>query len=484
MRSHLLTLLSLGAALTGCAPALQGGPARDVSMALPDTYEVEALDGQLATTHRNQVFSDPNLVALIDAALVDNQELTIVTQEIRIANAELKGSRAEWLPQVGLAAGADMEKVGRYTSQGAADEMSEIEPGKGTPENLSDFGVRLTASWEIDIWKKMRNATKAARMRYLSSIEGRNFLVTGLVAEIAHDYYELIALDNELLVVEENLELLRESRKLVQLQKDAAKVTELAVQRFDAEVYKNEARRFDLLQRIVVTENHLNLLCGRYPQHVERSSDTFFTLTPPKVGAGDPGSLLEQRPDVRGAELDLEAAKLDVKVARARFYPTLSLDADLGYQAYSILKFGATPESLLYNVAAGLLAPLFGRAEINAGYQSANARQMSAVVGYERTVLQAYTEVRNQLSQIHNQDQAFDFKQQRVARMEQAIDTSNNLFRSARADYLEVLTTRRDALESKLELIETRQRQLAARVDLYRALGGGWQEPETSEESP
>lgn len=478
-RSHLSsTLLVLSTLMGGCIPKVT---VRDAAVPLPEAYETTpAEEAELPDAHWDAFFDDPQLSALIAQALQNNQELGILGAEIDVTYAEVVARRGEFLPRADVGLEAGVEKVGRYTSQGAADEAVEITPGKHVPEHLPDFRVGFIASWEVDIWRRLHNSTQAARRRYLASIEGRRFEQTRVVAEVARGWYELMALDNQLEVVDGNIDLLEQGLNAARLQKQAARVTELGVQRFEAELLKNRSRRYELKQAIVETENHLNLVCGRLPQPIDRPSATFADLEPRVLSSGVPTALLENRPDVRAASAELEAAKLDVKAARALFYPSLSIDANLGLESFSLKHIALMPESLLYNAAANVLSPLLNRKAIKARYYTANADQMKAVYGYERAVLTAYVEVANQLSRIENLEQSFDRRQQQVEILDQAIETSNLLFRSARADYLEVLTTRREALESRLELIETKQRQLAAVVDLYQALGGGWQQPPTA----
>lgn len=476
-----VTWALLCAALSACAPTLQQVKPRSVQTQLPSSWGDTSDSTNAVDTSWSDFFADEDLAALIREALENNRELGILQQEVFISNAEILARRGEYLPSVGVGGYAGMEKVGLYTSQGASDASTEIEPGREVPEALGDLQLGFRASWEIDIWKRMRNATKAARLRYLASIDGRNFVVTQLVAEIASSWYELMALDAQLEVVDVNIGLMQEAFEGVKVQKEAARTTELGVQRIEAELLKNQARRFEIRQRIVETENRINFLCGRFPQPVARPKGTFATLSTGPVAPGMPTQLLENRPDVHAAELELEAAKLDVKSARALFYPSLAFDAELGLQAFSLQKLAKTPESLLWSAGAGLLAPLINRAEIRATYASANARQMAAVLAYEQTVLNAYREVANQLAMIENLGSAYELKQRQVDRLDEAIETSGNLFRSARADYLEVLTTRRDALESQMELIETKQMQLAAKVNAYQALGGAWRQPGANE---
>ncbi len=190
---------------------------------------------------------------------------------------------------------------------------------------------------------------------------------------------------------------------------------------------------------------------------------------------GIPPQLLSNRPDIRQAEQNLAAAKLDVLAARANFYPSLNISAAAGLQAFRPGLLLSTPQSMLYSLAGDLTGPIINKNAIKATYYSANARQTQAVYQYERTVLNAYIEVANQLSNISNLANSYEAKQKEVQALNQSISISNSLFRSARADYTEVLFTQRDALESKFDLIETKMRQLNATVNVYQALGGGWQ---------
>jgi NodT family efflux transporter outer membrane factor (OMF) lipoprotein len=471
MTRPLFASLALLGMLGGCAPKLAQGPARPVDLALRELADDTGPSS--AAQPYQDLLDDPNLVALVDEALAHNQELALLEQEIRISGAELKARRGEVLPRIGLQVGAGVDKVGRFTSQGASDADDEIEPGKLVPEVLGDFEVGFVASWEVDVWKRLRNASRAARYRYLASIEGRNFAVTRLVSEVADAYYELEALDNQIEVIEANIELQQNSLEVLELQKQAGRVNQLAVQRFEADLLRNQSHRFDVLQEITATENRLHLLLGQLPEPIERASDTFVDTDPVVLSVGTAAELLENRPDVRAAEARLEAAKLDVKSARAAFYPALGLDAELGVDSFDLRRL-VDPESIAWGVVGRVLTPLVNRRALRSEYDASNARQIAAVVDYERTVLTAWLEVSTQLSMVRNTTSSIALRRDQVAQLEAAIETSNDLFRSARADYLEVLTTRREALESKLELIETRRDQMRAVVDTYQALGGGW----------
>ncbi|RZK91569.1 MAG: TolC family protein [Pedobacter sp.] len=447
---------------------------RDEQKNLPMGFNNSSDSTNTGKIQWKQFFTDPNLVSLIDTALKNNQELNITLQEIEIAKNEIKARKGELLPTVGYRVGAGLEKVGRYTSSGAGDASTDITPGKEVPDVLPDYAFGLQANWEADIWHKLRNSKKAAVNRYLSTVEGKNFVITNLVAEVANGYYELLAYDNQLAIVKQNIALQTNALELMKIQKQATRVTELAVRKFEAEVLNSKSLEFDIEQNITESENKINFLMGRYPQPIVRDKTSFTDLVPPTVQAGLPSQLLANRPDIKQAEFDLAAAKLDVKVAKAQFYPSLGISATIGYQAFNPSYLLRTPESLAYSLAGDLAGPLINRNAIKAEYLTANAKQLQAVFNYEKTVLNGYIEVANQLSNITNLQKSYDLKSKQVLALTQSIDISNDLFKSARADYFEVLMTQRDALQSKLELIETKKQQLNAVVNIYHALGGGW----------
>jgi NodT family efflux transporter outer membrane factor (OMF) lipoprotein len=460
--------------LVGLAACKTQQVARTESKVVPQTFDGSASDSTtIAKLNWREYFADQNLIALIDTALSRNQELNITMQEIQITQNEVRARKGEYLPVVGLRAAAGLEKEGLYTRHGAVDDQLEIKNGKAFPEPLPDFLVGAFASWELDVWKKLRNAKKSAALHYLASVEGRNFMVTNLIAEIANSYYELEAFDNLLDIVQQNIHLQTDALSIVKQQKDAAKLTQLAVNRFEAQLLNTKNLQYEIKQRIVETENRIHFLTGVFPKPIRRSSSEFNSIVLDSISIGIPSQLMANRPDIRQAELQLAAAKLDVKVARANFYPSFSISGGAGFNAFKPA-YLTSPESMLYNFAGDLVAPLVNRNGIKAAYNSASARQIQEVYHYEQTILNAYVEVVNQLSKVQNFSQSFQTKSQEVDILMQSIVISNNLFRSARADYLEVLLTQKEALESKMELIEIKTKQLNAKVSIYQALGGGW----------
>jgi len=449
---------------------------RDEKKNLPDNFKNVVSNDSInsAQIKWKEFFNDSNLTSLIDTALLNNQELNILLQQVAISKNEIQARKGEYLPFVGVQAAADVEKVVRFTSQGANDANTEIIPGQEFPEPLHNYKIGTFASWELDIWKKLRNARKASVLEYLASVEGKNFMVTNLIAEIADSYFELQALDNKLVIIKQNLELQNSGLNTIKLQMQAAKANELGVQRLQAEVYKNTSELYNLQQEIVETENKLNFLIGRSPQPINRSSDQFIAQKIETMNAGIPSQLLNNRPDIKRAEFELQAAKINTQVARANFYPSFTLRAGIGFESFNTKYLTTNPESLIYNLAGDIVAPLINRNAIKAVYSSASNKQLQAVFEYEKTILNAHIEVLNGLSKIENLKKSYEQKENQVIALTNAIQITNKLFNSARADYMEVLLTQRDALESKLELVETKKEQLIAKVKLYKSLGGGW----------
>ena len=471
-RYRIIFILGICVAYASCkAPAIVQ---HDSKKAVPDSWNSSHDTTNTSYIKWDDFFTDTCLLSFIDEGLRNNQDLLITLQEIEVARNEVGFRQGQLLPKVFAGAGVGVEKVGLYTSQGAGDAHTEITPGKTVPEWLPDYRANVYANWEVDIWKKLRNSKKSAINRYLGTIEGKNFVVTNLVAEIANTYYELAALDNQLDIVRQSIDLQKNALEVIRIQKQAARVNELAVKKFEAEVLNSQNLQYEILQQIKEGENRMNFLLGRYPQPINRNKSGFVTNIPRKVDAGIPSQLLVNRPDIKQAELELSASKLDVKVARAEFYPSFNISAGIGLQAFSPSFFVKFPESLIFSALGDLAGPLINKKQIQAEFNKANARQIQAMYNYERTILNAFVEVSNEMSNISNLDSMYDLKTKEVDTLIKSIDISNDLFKSGRADYLEVLLTQRDALESRLELIETRKKQLNAVTNVYRSLGGGW----------
>jgi multidrug efflux system outer membrane protein len=471
VRSLTATSFALLVAMaTGCArvPTPPAGIPRAPNRVVPDSFTGLTDTRNSGLIPWREFFEDAPLVALVDAALQQNQELNLAIQETVVANAEIMARRGEYLPKVGFGVEIGDERVGKFTSQGQSDELT------GIGANLQKYQPGLYASWEIDVWGRMRSLAKAASHRYLASIEGRNFMVTRLVSEIASNYYELLSLDQQLQIITDNIALQERAVELARAQFLAGRATSVAPARFEANLRAMQSSQYKIQQKIIETENQLNFLAGRFPTPVERSRAKFLDRQPAAMAVGVPAELLANRPDVRQAELELAAAGLDVFAAKKAFYPSIGIEAVVGFQSFDAAKLLNTPDSLLLGLVGRAFTPLLNRKGITADYYSANSREMQAVLRYERAVLTAFVEVSNRVSLTRTLSQGYGLKQQQVDRLAQSVDISTELFNLNRAEYLEVLTARRELLEAQLELAEMKQRQMVATVTLYQALGGGW----------
>lgn len=470
---NIVLSLIVGLILCGCSVPKIGF--KETENKLPENFSATFTDSlNIAKINWRDYFADDNLNALIDSALLHNQELNIVLQEIEISKSEVLEKKGEYLPFVDLGLGGATEKTPRFTRNGSVEHNLEIEDGKAFPEPLNDFSIGANMSWEIDIWRKLRNAKDAAQMHYLAQSEGKNFLVSQLIAEITESYYELEAMDNLLKIINRNVIIQTEAYEKVKSLKEYAKTNQLVVNRFQAQLLNTQNQQYSIQQKITELENKLAFLTGTYSINVKRNSADFMKLSLDSLQAGIPAQLLTNRPDIRKAELEMAVAKLNVKVARANFFPTLDLTIGVGFQAFNP-KFLFNPESLLLNAAGDLMAPLINRAAIKAHYNQTSAAQLQSVYAYEQTLLQAYTDVINQLAKLDNYSSSLITKANEVNVLEESVSIANDLFRYAKADYVEVLLTQEEVLDAEMELVEIKLKQVNSKVQLYRALGGGWQ---------
>lgn len=448
---------------------------KEVNESLPERFTDRSVleDSSAAEVDWRAYFDDPKLITLIDTALNNNQELNIVLQELMVSQNEVLEKSGEYLPFVSVGAGLGADKPGRYTRDGAVEHNLKIRDGQEFPEPLGDFQFGAVATWELDIWHKLRNAKDAAQLRFLAANEGRKFLVSSLIAEISHSYYELMALDNLLEIINENAKIQEEALRQVKIQKQYAKANQLVVNRFEALLLNTQNLQYNIRQKIVEIENRVYVLVGRYPFTIERNTAGFMNLQIDSIQTGIPANLLQNRPDIQQAEYSLEASNLDVDVARADFFPSLDISAGIGFQAFNP-SFLLNPESILLNLLGDLTSPLINKKAIRARYNMASAMQIQAVYQYEQTVLNAYTNVLNQLAKLDNYANSFGTKQREVNLLSESVKIANSLFKYAKADYVEVLLTQEEVLDAKMELVEAKLQQLQAKVDIYRSLGGGW----------
>lgn len=441
---------------------------------LPETYLQSRDTLNNANIKWDLFYKDEYLKQLIETSLANNYDLQVAVQKIEIARANVSLSKGTQLPSLNAALGASQQKFGQFTMDGAGNASTNIKPGQVVPEHLPDFIAGFNTSWEVDIWGKLRSNKKAAVARFSSTIEGKNAIQTALIAEVASTYFELLALDNELDIIKETIVLQQAALDIIKVKKEAGVFNELPVKQFEGQVSNSKAFEFEILQKITVTENKLHFLCGQFPTIIVRDKSRFNFLDLNPISLGIPSQLLINRPDVRQAELNILASKYDVKAAKAAFYPSFTITGNIGYQAFNSALLFQSPQSFAYTIFGGLTAPLLNRIAIKATFKTATANQTEAIINYQKIILNSYIEVANELSNIKNLEQLYNLKNKEVLSYAQSTEIANDLFKSGRATYLEVLLVQKTALESKIELLDTKKLQHQATINLYKALGGGW----------
>lgn len=446
-------------------------------------------DANSARVRVEEFFQDPTLSILINQALAGNYELKILAEEIQVASNDFWGRTGAYLPFVRSANTFGMDKLSLFTPLGVAEDRLDPIPGKPFPEWPANFLMAANITWQVDYLRQLRNARDATRLRFFATSEGRNYIVTRLVADVASNYYKLKALDARLEKLNGMIKLQEASLQFALAAKEAARATELAVQRFEASVRRFQSEKLLVTQEIIQTENDINFLLGRYPQPVERGSgdfDDFVELNLRSLHAGLPSQILQNRPDVRQVERELSAAGLDIRVARVNFFPKLALAgpmgpegpfSPIGWQAFDWSNLFRTPDAMVASIAGDLVTPVINKRAIQAEYQNANARQLQALYHYQEIILQAFNEVYNRLSRVERFGKSVEIKQRQVTALEKSVQAAMDLFQNPRAgaeiDYLDVLTAQTDLLEAQLNLIDTKLEQLVAVVNAYQALGGG-----------
>jgi len=447
-------------------------PKKDIPASFQD--QKNTATSSIGNINWRDYFADPHLLKLLDTAIKNNMDLQIALQRIEVSRSSVKLANGALLPQVSLNVGGGVRKFGLYTMDGAGNATTDITPGETVPVNLPDMFLGIQSSWEIDVWGKLKNQRKSALSTYLSSVEGTNFVISTLVADVAINYNELLALDNELEIVRQTIQKQQEALEIIKFQKEAGRANELAVQQFKAELLNTQILEKNVQQQIIESENKINFLLGQYPQAIERTRDAIFKELPQQISTGFPSQLLANRPDIREAEHQIEASQFDLKAAKAAFYPNFNITASFGFQAFNPEFLFSSPASIAYSVMGTLVAPIINMNALKAHFNTAKATQLTAMYNYQKTVLNAYVEVANQLTSIQSLHQINALKRQQNEVLQQSVATANELYKYARASYLEVLIAQQSALQSNIELINVTKQQRLATIKIYKALGGGW----------
>lgn len=463
-------LFFVAAAIYGCAPKklVTGDAVKD----LPATFtgNKDSIDASMISN--TYFFQDDSLASLINTAVTNNYDLQNAFQNIEIAKASLRNAKGLMLPTVNALVAPNIRRFGLYTMDGAGNATTDIQPGKPVPIHLPDYFAGFQSSWEPDIYGKLKNQKQSAMSRLLSTVEGKNWLQTNIINTLALTYYEILALDEQLQIIQQNIQLQEEMLLMIETQKEAARTTSLAVDQFKAQILNAKALVKEMEQAMLDHENMMNLLLSRYPTKIPRNKK-WINEQPTVLIAGVPSQLLQNRTDVRMAHYELQASRFDVEVARKSFYPTLTINASIGLQAFSPATF-INPQSFAYGLFGGLLLPVLNRSALIAQFQTQTSLQVQALNNYQQTMLTAFGEVYTSLKKIDNLQQAIVLKTEEVNVLENAIEHAKILFQANRADYLEVLTAQQNLLEAKLSLTQFKKNQYQETANLFKAIGGGW----------
>lgn len=407
-----------------------------------------------------EMFTDPELISHIEEGLANNIDIRVAIENITISQAYLKQGKAGYLPTLTVGPNFVHQELSANGQLGA--QFS----------SLDQYEVSADLSWEADIWGKIRSQKRAFDATYLQSVAAHQAVKTRLIADIASNYYQLLAVDEQMRITQETITTRENSLETTQALKDAGSLTEVAVKQTEAQLYNAQAILVDLKNQSRLLENALSYLLGKSPEAITRTSleDQQIT-TALKVGV--PALLLSNRPDVMAAEYNLVNAFELTNVARSNFYPSLTLSGSAGMQSLDFDKlFNAN--SFFASIASGLTQPLLNGRRIRTQYEIAEAQRNQAQLNFKEAILNASREVSDALYTYEANSETITIKEKEYDAYDKAVSYSEELLNYGLANYLEVLTARENALNANLSLINAKYNQLRAVVNLYEALGGGW----------
>lgn len=410
----------------------------------------------------DKLFTDPILQGHINKGLKSNLDIRIAMETINAANANMKQGKAGYFPILNLGADWTHQVLSRNSQFGAllAD------------RNVDQYQVTGNLSWEADIWGKIRSNKRATNASYLQTVAAQQAVQTQLVANIASTYFQLMALDAQLKVVDSTLVNRNASIETIKALKDAGNVNEVGVKQTEAQLYATQIIKEDLKNSIVILENTMSILLGESPRTIERSTFENQKVTA-DIKLGIPTMALSKRPDVLAAEYNLMSNFEMTNVAKSSFYPSFKVTATGGLQSID-LKEWFSANSLFANIVTGLTQPVFNQRQIRTRYEVAKANQQKAYLQFEQSLLTAGKEVSDALQQYNNETTKLSIRTQQVDALKKAADYSDELLTYGLVNYLEVLTAKDQALNTELNLIDNQYKQYNAIIMLYKALGGGW----------
>jgi NodT family efflux transporter outer membrane factor (OMF) lipoprotein len=454
-------LLTLG--LSGC---LLGPNYHRPITSLPEGFPGSpATEESIADKKWFDLFQDATLKQLVDTALEKNFDVRIAAERVWEARAQYGITRANLFPT--------LDAQGSYSSVRSSSIGATPFIPAGTNFATSYTQAGLQFAWELDLWGKLRRLDEAARAQYLASEEARNGVVISLISDVMSSYFELRELDLELEIAQHNNDIGRDNLRLIQERKERGAANGLEVQQAEQFLYTTTATIPSVQRSIAQTEDALSLLQANAPAEIPRGKALEQITAAPDLPAGLPASLLERRPDIRQAEDNLIAANAQIGAARALFFPDITLTGLLGSQSRSLAGMFSGParnESL----AANALLPIF-HAGLRAGVQLTEAQEREMLITYQKTIYGALREVADALA-IHTRTREQRGEEEKLVKaLSESVRLSNLRYRGGLDSYLQVLDSERDLFAGQLALAQLRLLELQSVVQLYRALGGGWQ---------
>lgn len=427
------------------------------------------------------VFTDAQLISLIDSALLNNLDVRQAVHRIEMAQANFKFRKSALYPSLDAAVEGGLRKYGHYTESGIGNYDSNFSDNLTDDEKIPepfipDYFVGVRSSWELDLWGKLRNRREAAFLNLMSESELKRLIETELITSIASAYYELMSLDEKIQVYEENIKLHERALEIIEAQKEAGRADELAVQQFKSLLSQSKANRAHAVQEILAYEHQINSLLGRVYQPIPRNGNGIgSSLLFQDLTVGNLDELLNNRLDIRKAGMDLKADFHELESTRLAFLPTVAISPYLGLQSFSFDKLFSLDKSVTYGLFGGITMPIFRQRELKSEYEKMKASYGISFLEYEKTVLNAVNEVSLALN---TQDaivtRATHVKDQ-VAALESSIGAAEELFIAGRVTYLDIITAQKGLIEAQVADVDINKEKMLNQVVLYKALGGGWQ---------
>ncbi len=463
-------LLSSALFLAGCAvgpnyhrPAVVAPPQFRGAEAAPAAPSAAP---SLADTKWFNLFQDDQLTDLVRIALVQNYDIRIASARVLEARAQLGITRSQIFPTVNGTAS--------FTSVRSSSVGSITFIPKGTNLSSSYHTEGFTLGWELDFWGRIRRLTEAARAQYFSTEEARHAVVTTLIADVSSNYFDLREEDLELEIANRALEDAKNGLRLTTLRQQGGAATGLDVRQAEQFLYTATSQIAATRRQIEQSENLLSLLVARNPQAVVRGKALTDFTPPPDIPAGMPAALLERRPDIREAEQNLVAANANIGAAKAQYFPQIELTGLLGAQSRGLTSLFTGP-ARDWNFAPGLTAPIFNAGRLRNGVRLTEAQKQEAVAIYEKSIQTAFREVSDSLVGYRRTAEQRAQEELFVKALRDAVRLSQLRYRGGLDSYLPVLDADRNLFQGELNLARLKRDELVSIVNLYRALGGGWQ---------